>query len=95
MFSNQRTLYNKKNYINLDMCDTIDACADLNGAALKLYIYLCGKDNYEEYLYSPSFFCMQCGVSKTSEKNAFYELMTKGYITKNENDVYIFTPNKN
>lgn len=94
-FFNQRVLYNDKDYLNLDINDTLLACNKLNGAALKLFIYLCGKENYSEYPYSPAMFCEICNVSKNSEKNAFFELVDNGYIKKIDEEHYVFAPIKN
>lgn len=94
-FYNQRVLYNEKNYMNLDINDTLLACSKLNGSALKLFIYLCGKESYTEYPYSPASFCETCNVSKNGEKDAFFELVAEGYITKINDDHYVFAPIKN
>lgn len=78
-----------------DYLELVEACGCLNGAALKLYIYLSSFVPGEEIDFSPKMFCEMYNVSASSEKNAFRELLEKNFLktTKKEN-IFLFSTNK-
>lgn len=88
--NNQFTIKINKEYKWLQYEDTVEACRILNGAALKLYIYLCSRANNEELLFSPKAFCKEMNLSPNSEKNAFAELLKNGYLINSDVDYYTF-----
>lgn len=94
-YANQFTIQNQKAYPYLDANDTLLACHELNGVALKLYIYLCSQKNYEPYYFYPSVVCEICNISMTAEKTAFKELISHGFLKKQAQNFYIFSPSKN
>lgn len=67
---------------------------ELNGNALKMYIFFCSLNAGERYELSPSFFCEETNMSLTGEKNAINELQLKGYLKEIETDVLEFYPTK-
>lgn len=92
---NQFTIKISENTKWCDYIELMEACKNLNGSALKLFIYFSGFSPYEEFNFSPKIFCERYGVSMSSEKNAFSELLQKGYLKQIESDFYLFTSDKN
>ena len=92
---NQRKITVKKesikdgDFLTLNRLSFEKALCDLTHGALRLYLYLSGNaDNFEFWL-SKSHLCNTTGLSRSSYKRAFAELMQKGYIIGNNNS-YIF-----
>lgn len=65
------------------------ACRDLNGAPLVLYLYLHQHKDGFEVMYSPQAFMNWSGFSKTTAHNAMKVLVEKNYITKINNLFWI------
>ena len=65
---------------------------NLNGNALKLFIFLCVINDEEPYPFSPKFFCQLTNMSPSGEKTAFYELIEKKYLVPKDTDLYEFHP---
>ena len=78
-----------------DYLELVDACGCLNGAALKLYIYLSSFKPYDEIDFSPKVFCDIYNVSVSSEKNAFRELLEKKYLKPSNENTFVFSTHKN
>lgn len=77
-----------------DWLELLTACKMLNGVALKLYIYLNSFHCGQEVKLSPKSFCEETGVSLTSEKNAFKELLLAGILKQETMEYYVFKPIK-
>lgn len=75
--------------------DLLEACQNLNGAALKLYIYFSSMAPGDELEFFPKIFCKLYNVSMSSEKNALQELIIQGYVKQKEVDYLIFSSRKN
>lgn len=75
--------------------ELVEACASLNGAALKLFIYFTSMEPGVEFNFFPKNFCELFNVSLSSEKNALRELIIQGYLKRIESDYLIFRSNKN
>lgn len=65
------------------------ACRDLNGAPLVLYLYLHQHKDGFEVMYSPQAFMNWSGFSKTTAHNAMKVLVEKGYVTEINNLFWI------
>ena len=65
------------------------ACRDLNGAPLVLYLYLHQHKDGFEVMYSPQAFMNWSSFSKTTAHNAMKVLVEKGYVTKINNLFWI------
>lgn len=94
-YPNQYTVRINKDYDWIDYEDLMRACRDLNGAALKLFLYLVTCDPGEEIIISPIHIKEITGISLNSEKNAFKELQLKGYLKEKFSCFFIFNPTKN
>ena len=92
---NQFTIKTAKDTQWCNYIELMDACKALNGSALKLFIYFCGFGPEQEFNFFPKIFCENYGVSASSEKNAFSELLQVGYLKQIEPDIFLFTSNKN
>lgn len=92
---NQFTIRTSENVRWCDYIELVDACRALNGSALKLFIYFSSLGPNQEFNFFPKIFCERYGVSMSSEKNAFSELLQEGYLKQIEPDFYLFTTNKN
>lgn len=83
---------------NVQWCnymELVNACKELNGAALKLFIYLCSLEPGKEFDFFPKIFCDSFNVSLSSEKNAFKELLLHGFLIQQTEDYFLFLSNKN
>ena len=69
----------------------MEACRYLNGAALKLYLYLSAYGAGEEIVFFPSNFHALTGVSLSAEKKAFAELITNHYLVEKEKNYFLFS----
>lgn len=65
------------------------ACRDLNGAPLVLYLYLHQHKDGFEVMYSPQAFMNWSGFSKTTAHTAMKVLVEKGYVTEINNLFWI------
>ena len=63
---------------------------DLNGTALKLYLWL-SLQKYGTLTFYPKKFCELAGGSMTGEKNAFQELREKGYLIETGEGEFTFS----
>ena len=93
-YYNQFIIKINKEYGWLEYEDTIEACRNLNGVALKLYIYFNSFGPHEFVNFSPKDFCEEMQVSPNSEKNAFKELIEYGFLKEETKDVFIFLPSQ-
>ena len=91
---NQFTIKISENTQWCDYIELMDACKALNGSALKLFIYFSGFGPNQEFYFFPKIFCENYGVSMSSEKNAFSELLQKGYLKQIESDFFLFSSSK-
>lgn len=92
---NQLTIKIDKNTQWGSYQELVEACASLNGAALKLFIYFTSMEPGVEFNFFPKSFCDLFNVSLSSEKNALQELIIHGYLRRIESDYLIFCSNKN
>lgn len=67
-----------------------EAAANLNGGALKLFIYFNFKPKLEEFAFSPREFAKKYNVSPTGARNAFQELARIGYLSEVHTGEYEF-----
>lgn len=76
-------------------CDELfEACSELNGVALKLYLYFSSHGAGAVINFSPAIFCEIMKVGISSERNAFLELLSKGYLKKISEDNFLFSTKK-
>lgn len=94
MKNNQYKIITYSSYENIPYPILEPAMAELNGNALKLFIYLCTLNVGEEIPFSPKYFCNLTHTSESGEKTAFYELVDKKYLQLRENNLYEFYPQK-
>lgn len=80
---------NRGNNIELNKEKLFAAMIKLNGAALKMYLYLASLPGGEHELF-PKILCETVGISRSSEKNAFAELIRLGYLKEEERGLYFF-----
>ena len=90
-YCNQFIIRIDKDYRWLEYEDTVKACCCLNGAALKLYIYLNSFAPHEQINFSPKDFCEEMQVSPNSEKNAFKELIKYNFLKEKTKNFFIFS----
>lgn len=74
-----------------DCEELFEACSELNGAALKLYLYFSAHGAGATIDFSPSNFCKMMNVSLGAEKNAFLELINKNFLKKTSEDTFLFS----
>lgn len=79
-----------KQYILAYTENIANAARNLNGSAFKLYIYLLSNQDGFTKDYSPQHFENIYGVSNSSAKRAFQELIEAGYIEYNNKNNYNF-----
>lgn len=79
-----------KSFLQVDNDDWQDAAARLTHGGLKLYLYLASnKDGYSVAL-SPADIERKIGLSDSTYRRAFKELITEGYIEQKQGNVYWF-----
>lgn len=94
-YSGRCTIKIDKEYEWIQYEDLMRACRELNGAALKFFIYLTTCFQGEEIEVSPQHIMQETGISLNSEKNAFKELQLKKYLIEEKPGFFIFNPTKN
>lgn len=78
-------------YLMIGFEEIRTAAKELTHGALKLYLYLSENvDNYEGWL-SPKDICDKYGMSKSTYDRAKAELISKGYIVEEGNQVHFYT----
>lgn len=77
-----------------DYVELVEACNNLNGAALKLYIYFSAHAPGDVFDFYPKIFCDSYGVSMSAEKKAFQELVENKYLIQNSPNFFIFSTHK-
>lgn len=90
-YNNQKFIVNNKDYSGIDYEKISFAMKELNGAALKLYIYFCGFGCYEKFPFSPQEIANECNISAMSARRGLEEMLEKKYVEV-EDDEYVFTP---
>lgn len=95
MKNNQKSIITWHSYGAIPYNLLEEAMSNLNGNALKLFIFLCAINEGEPYPFSPKYFCQVTNVSPSGEKTAFYELISKKYLVEKEEDLFEFCPTKN
>lgn len=93
-YCNQFTIKIDKTVAWCDYIQLIEACRELNGVALKLYIYLTAFEPDTDINFFPKNFCDTVNVSMASEKNAFKELLEKNFLKQVSTEYYIFYSKK-
>lgn len=67
------------------------ACKLLKSSSLKIYIWLCSFQNWEEIIYSPKKIFEEINISISSAHRAFLDLEEKKFLIKNpKKDNYFF-----
>lgn len=68
-----------------------NASKELGGVAFKLYIYFATNSNDYSFDYSPQHFANTYGVGLTASRDAFRELIKKGYLTESATNSHYYT----